>query len=128
MDKHLKAAVYDELSDASEPAIRELVILLYQRGYWFAHTLNAARVALGDYNSDPKSDWFRPFLHAMCCWYESEYRKLLQLPPAIPGDDFQVAAMAYLGFSNIVLSGVADPLATWRLKLKELFDNGTLRA
>ncbi len=127
-DDHLRTAVLDQLDDKSEQMVRSLVILLYQRAYWFAHSINACRVALGDYFSAPESDWFRPFIHAMCVWRESEYRKLLGLKPAIANDDYQIAAMAYLGFANIVVSGADDPLAIWREKLKELFDNGTLCA
>lgn len=86
-----------------------------QRHYWEIHwrleTLNAVRIALGDC-TDP--DWDKPFLHATCVTAEHNYRWLLELPPALDAAIARDVANACSLFTDIVLSGAADPAAEWR--------------
>jgi hypothetical protein len=105
--------------------IHNTMTILYQRAYWISHTMNICRAATGDYNPEIK-DWFRPFVHAMCVWSESEYRKQVGLEPAIVDDKLQLIAMVYAGFGNIVLSCTLDPLASWKEKADVLLRNGSL--
>jgi hypothetical protein len=119
--------VIDQLDNPTDETIRECATVLCLRGYWAAHSMNACRIALGDCHREPGRDWFRPFVHAMCVWYESEYRKGLGMPSAIAGDEFQVTAMAYLLIANIVLEGAPNPFEEWQSRLRGLFERTLLR-
>ena len=56
-----------------------------------------------------------PFLHATCVRQEHVYRWDLELPPAFEENIAREAANAYAVFTDIVVSGAADPAAEWRI-------------
>lgn len=89
---------------------------MVQRDYWelrwLVDTLDAARIALGDFVAD--EDWYQPFLHASSVSMEHTYRWQLELPPAFAEEIAREAAGTYSLFTDIVLSGAANPTAEWR--------------
>jgi len=126
-DEYLKSAILGEGDDGTDEHIRYLANMLGQRGYWLAASMNICRVAIGDYSPDSGKDWYRPFVHAMCAWAESEYRKKLSLPPAIEGDTDHIIVMAYRVFANIVLQGVTNPFDEWKDRLRDMLEDGSLQ-
>lgn len=93
-----------------ESALEKALLQLYWEKYWRLETLNAVRVAIGDCT---EPDWDRTFLHATCVTAEHNYRWLLELPPALEETTAREAANIYSIFTDIVLSGAADPAAEW---------------
>lgn len=124
VDQTLKEAVGEWASDRA--FMHKMVGLLARRGAWFAYSMNACRKMIGDMPPDG-SDWFGELVHSRCVWWESKFRKLLDLPPAIAGDEYQIVAMAYLGFSNVAEAGSSNPVAEWKSKLRNMIDDGTLK-
>lgn len=80
--------------------------------YWRLHTINAARLALGDKISD--RDWFLPFMHAACASAEHVYRHNLDMEPVFDADVAKPVSTAYSIYTDIVVSGAADPDEEWR--------------
>lgn len=85
---------------------------LYWETCWRLGTLNAMRIAIGDRVED--DDWYQPFLHAACVNQENAYRWELEMPPAFPEEIAREAVSAYAVFTDIVISGAANPAAEWR--------------
>ena len=84
----------------------------YWKAFWKLETVNAARIELGDQVS--AGDWYRPFMHAACASAEHVYRHNLELPPAFAVDVAKPVSTAYSIYTDIVVSGAADPDGEWR--------------
>lgn len=80
--------------------------------YWRLHTINAARLALGDRVTD--RDWFLPFMHAACASAEHVYRHNLGMDPVFDAEVAKPVSTAYSIYTDIVVSGAADPDGEWR--------------
>ena len=87
-----------------------------QANYWIAcwrlESINATRIELGDHVAD--GDWYMPFMHASCASAEHVYRHNLELPPAFAEDIAKPVSTAYSIYTDIVVSGAADPDVEWR--------------
>ena len=84
----------------------------YWKAYWFLETFNALRVELGD--TIQSADWYRPFMHAACVSQEHNYRRELDLPPAFEAGDAQAIVTAFSIYTDVVVSGAADPDREWQ--------------
>ncbi len=108
----MRSAMFAETEAQDFDTLWPIVERLHWETRWLLETLNATRIALGDHVEG--DDWYLPFLHAACVQLEHTYRWELELPPAFDEDVAREAAATYAVFSDIVLSGAADPLAEWR--------------
>ena len=81
----------------------------YWQSFWFLEAFNAVRVELEDVGS---VDWYRPFMHAACVGQEHKYRQALGMPLAM-GGDARTKLMAYSVYTDVVVSGSADPHKEW---------------
>ena len=108
----LRSAMYEETDAEDSETLWPIVERLHWETRWSLETLNATRIALGDQVEG--TDWFLPFLHAACVHMEHTYRWELELPPAFDEEHAREAASVYAVFSDIVLSGSADPVSEWR--------------
>ena len=97
--------------------IWESVQIEFWKLYWRLHTINAARIALGDHISD--RDWFMPFMHAACASAEHVYRHNLELEPVFDAAVAKPVSTAYSIYTDIVISGAADPDGEWRDYFKD---------
>ena len=86
---------------------------LYWESAWLLETTNVTRIALGD-TREEGADWFPAFVYAQCAKQEHDYRWMLEMPPAFPAEVAREAATACAVFTDIVISGAADPAAEWR--------------
>ncbi len=84
----------------------------YWKTCWMLETLNVVRKELGDYPEE--NDWYKPFMHSTCANQENLYRVDLEMPSAFDQEIAREAPAAYSIFTDIVISGAADPLAEWR--------------
>lgn len=89
-----------------------IIQALYWKSWWRLETINAVRIAIGDQVID--GDWYRPFMHAACASAEHVYRYNLRLPPAFDDDVAKPVSTAYSIYTDIVVSGAADPDGEWR--------------
>ncbi len=112
----LRSAIFSEADDATDgtdpPDLWEFAQRQFWETYWLLETLNAARIALGDWIED--SDWKQAYLHAAAVTCEHQYRWELELPSAFDESVAKEAATAYSMFTDIVVSGAADPAREWR--------------
>lgn len=94
----------------------ESVWQVVQTNYWIAcwrlESINATRIELGDHVVG--ADWYKPFMHASCASAEHVYRHNLELPPALAEDIAKPVSTAYSIYTDIVVSGAADPDGEWR--------------
>ena len=67
---------------------------------------------MGDHHA--VGDWYRPFMHAACASAEHVYRHTLELSPAFEQDEARSISTAYSTYTDIVVSGAADPDGEWR--------------
>ena len=113
----LRSVMFEETSSESHDELLAIVERMNWEAHWRVRTLNALRVALGDgeEGSATSGDWFMPFLHATCVRQEHVYRWELELPPAFDENIARETANAYAVFTDIVVSGAADPAAEWRI-------------
>jgi len=109
---NLRSEIHNTAETADFDLIWQVVQQSYWTAYWTVETFNAARVALGDLGET--SDWYKPFMHAACANYEHVYRRDLGLPFAFSDEMAQLAANAYSLYTDIVLSGAANPDLEWR--------------
>jgi hypothetical protein len=108
----MRSAMYAETDEEDMAALWPIIERLHWETRWLLETLNATRIALGDHVEG--DDWYLPFLHAACVQLEHTYRWELELPPAFDEGIAREAAATYAVFSDIVLSGAANPAAEWR--------------
>jgi hypothetical protein len=101
-----------ETDDADPPDLAEFVQRHFWEKYWRLETLNAARIALGDWVEE--RDWKQAYLHAAAVTYEHQYRWELELAPAFDESVAKEAANAYSVFTDIVVSGARNPAREWR--------------
>ncbi len=105
-----------KLRNFPEPLTPQTMWTFVQRSYWttywFLETINAARIELGDWDED--DDWYKPFMHAACANREHIYRRDLSLSSCFDQQVADIAPTAYSIFTDIVLSGVHNPLREWR--------------
>jgi len=110
-----------ELRDLEVPmtpdAVWNFVQESYWTKYWILETINAARIELGDW--DEEEDWYKPFMHAACANREHIYRRDLALSSCFEQGVADVAPTAYSIFTDIVLSGAANPAREWREYYKD---------
>jgi hypothetical protein len=108
----LRSTMYGLTEPDQFDEVWEILQRLYWETYWLLGTLNAIRLGLRD--TADGDDWYQAFLHATCVNLEHTYRWELELPPAFAENVAREAAEAYSVFTDIVLSGAADPCAEWR--------------
>lgn len=108
----LRAAKFAAGDVQGKNAHWQLLQRLYWESYWLLHTINAARIELGDSIGD--ADWHRRFMHASCVNAEHAFRWTLELPSAFEESVAKEAVNAYSMFTDIVMSGAQDPAAEWR--------------
>ena len=108
----LRSAMFDETDEEDFEALWPIFQRLHWEVLWLRETLNATRIALGDYVEG--DDWYLPFLHASCVHLEHTIRWELELPTAFDESIAREAAATYAVFSDIVLSGAVNPAAEWR--------------
>jgi len=102
----------DELAELDPQAARRVLREQYWTTRWFLEAYEAARRRLGD--TGGANDWYAPFLHAACAYQEHLFRRDLELPPAFPGSRPAETATAYSIYTDVVVSGAADPDREWR--------------
>ena len=107
----LRSEIHEQTDARDFETLFGIILRRYWEARWLLETLNATRIALGDAAGE---DWFDAFLHAACARQEHGYRWELELAPAIDEDIAREAVGAYAVFTDIVLSGAAEPLAEWR--------------
>jgi hypothetical protein len=108
----LRAAMFGEEGIIDHADYWQLLQRLYWESVWLLETLNVARIELGD--SIAGECWHEMFLHAACVNAEHGYRWDLELPAAFDASISKKASNAYSMFTDIVMSGAADPAAEWR--------------
>ena len=108
----LRAARFDAGEVTGRTGHWELLQRLYWESYWLLHTVNAARIELGD--TVAGADWHEAFLHASCVNAEHAFRWNLELPSAFDESIAKEAFNAYSMFTDIVMSGAPDPATEWR--------------
>ena len=91
--------------------VDERVEIEFWKSFWYLETLIALERELGDL--DESKDWSRAFRHAACANQENLYRLDLDMESAFTEDEPRGLATAYAIFTDIVVSGAADPLAEW---------------
>ena len=111
-DDDLRSAVYGQTESREFGELFAVIQQLYWESCWRAGTLNATGIALGD--DGDGSDWYDAFVHAACVTQEHKYRWELEMPPAFEESVARDAANAYAVFTDIVISGSADPVQEWR--------------
>jgi hypothetical protein len=73
-DKELRELMHGWTENPTYGDVWDAVLTRYWVRHWFAETINACRIALGDCNPVEGRDWYRPWYHAMCAWAEDTYR------------------------------------------------------
>lgn len=111
-NEELRAEMYEATDSRSYEAIWEVVQRSYWKTYWFLKSFDAVRVELNDVEKG--HDWYNSFRHAACANQEHVYRWELEMPPAFAEDIAKLASTAYSLFTDIVLSGDANPATEWR--------------
>ncbi len=122
-NKDVRELMYPVSEHPTHDEVWDMVLMLYWRSHWFAETMNAARIALQDWNPDGARDWYKPFLHAMCASQEDQYRQEIGLPRALQDD---LAPLMYSTMLNYVLAGDRYPDLSWRDHYREDIDRGDL--
>ncbi len=125
-NKDFKKFFYSMRETPTKGDIWDFVLYEYWKGYWCQQTMNALRVALNDNNQVPERDWLRPFIHACCVFAEYNYRKELELPPAIKNDSGGLIPLIYSTFLDTVISGERFPDLAWREYYADSIHKGTL--
>ena len=108
----LRSAMFKETEAEDFDGLWPVVERLHWETRWLLDTLNATRIALGDQVDG--DDWYLPFIHASCVQLEHTYRWELEMDSAFDAANAREAASVYAVFSDIVLSGAADPVREWR--------------
>ena len=111
-NEELRAEMYEATDSRSYEALWEVVQRSYWKTYWFLKSFDAVRVELNDVEKG--HDWYDSFRHAACANQEHVYRWELEMPPAFAEDIAKLASTAYSLFTDIVLSGDANPATEWR--------------
>ena len=111
-NEELRAEMYEATDSRSYEALWEVVQRSYWKTYWFLKSFDAVRVELNDVEKG--HDWYNSFAHAACANQEHVYRWELEMPPAFAEDIAKLASTAYSLFTDIVLSGDANPATEWR--------------
>lgn len=104
--------IHDSQFFSEEADLWTIVQTEYWKTCWMLETLNVVRKELGDCLEE--NDWYRPFMHSACANQENLYRIDLEMPSAFDQAIAREAPAAYSIFTDIVVSGAADPLAEWR--------------
>jgi len=104
--------IHDSQFFSEEADLWTIVQTEYWKTCWMLETLNVVRKELGDCLDE--NDWYRPFMHSACANQENLYRIDLEMPSAFDQAIAREAPAAYSIFTDIVVSGAADPLAEWR--------------
>ena len=112
-DNDLRSVAFRETGSNESGAMDRVLDRLYWESAWLLETTNATRIALGDM-PDSGQDWFPAFVYAQCAKQEHDYRWMLEMPPAFPAGIAREASTACAVFTDIVISGAADPVAEWR--------------
>ncbi|MCU0642132.1 MAG: cobalamin-dependent protein, partial [archaeon] len=110
-DPEVHQAVMADRAATDAQDVQAFVEARYQNCWWYLRTLDALRIGLDDWDRD--QDWSRPFSHAMCAWSEQQFRMMLDLPSALPGEP-PVAAMMYWTLRDAVLAGERNPVHHWQ--------------
>ncbi len=107
----LRSDLYDVAGYDGKQDLASVIRVEYWKCYWLLESLNEIRKQLSDTTSP--DDWFVPFMHAVCASQENLYRIDLELPSAFSEIHANTAPIAYSIFTDIVISGAADPLGEW---------------
>ena len=111
VNDELRSLMFAETDSEAFDDLWAVVIRLYWERYWLAATLNGLRKILA--GSPDAADWFHEFLHASAARIEHVYRLEAELPPAFEESVAREAATTYAMFTDIVISGSADPVREW---------------
>lgn len=115
--ENLRTDLFGMADRQDADSVWEVILALFWKSYWRLETINAARIELGDHIS--AGDWYRPFMHAACASAEHVYRHTLEMPPAFEEDVAKPVSTAYSIYTDIVVSGAADPDSEWRDYFKD---------
>lgn len=110
--ENLRTDLFGISSVADFDEIWGRIQVLYWKSFWRLETVNATRIELGDHVA--AGDWYKPFMHASCVSAEHVYRHNLELPPALEESIAKPVSTAYSIYTDIVVSGAADPDGEWR--------------
>jgi hypothetical protein len=124
-DPEVHQAVMADRAATDAQDVQAFVEARYQNCWWYLRTLDALRIGLDDWDRD--QDWSRPFSHAMCAWSEQQFRMMLDLPSALPGEP-PVAAMMYWTLRDAVLAGERNPVHHWQEHYRDAIERGLVKA
>ena len=110
--ENLRTDLFGMSGEPTFDNVWEQIQALYWKTYWRLETINATRIELGDHVLN--NDWYMPFMHAACVSAEHVYRHMLELPPAFEEEIAKPVSTAYSIYTDIVVSGAADPDSEWR--------------
>lgn len=77
------------------------------------------RIVLGDSDTDPTKDWFRPLCIAYQIHAEDTYRMKLDMPTVLEN---QLEAIAYSALPGLVLDGYKNPREEWETRWVAVFN------
>lgn len=115
--EHLRTDLFGMEDELNFDNVWREIQALYWKEYWRLESINAARIEIGDHNTD--RDWYRPFMHAACATAEHIYRYELEMPPAFEAEVAKPISTAYSIYTDIVVSGASDPDVEWRDYFKD---------
>jgi len=88
----------------------------YRIAYAWTHLFNNLRASFNDVNYAADKDWYKPFVSAMCTWWEYQYREALAMPPVLDNTNGMAGlrAVMFSTFANCVMSGGRYPDLEWK--------------
>lgn len=118
--------MYDLVKEPAYNDVWDVVLFRYWKNWWWAETINACRIEIGDFNPIEENDWYRPFVHAACVWSEYEFRHDLGMPPGPKISEESLVPLQYSTFVDFVLSGEKFPDLAWRSHYRRSIEDATL--
>lgn len=126
VDETLREEMYGVAEEVTENTVWDWCLIKYWKAYWYLASFDAIRKEFGDYNA-AGHDWYLPFKHSQCAWWEDVYRRKLNMPSAFGGDSANVYGIMYGTFMDFVRNGSKYPDLDWREHYKEQIDSGDLK-
>jgi hypothetical protein len=99
----------------------ELITALNMATVLHLYHLNGLNIARGLFeprNLDDPKDWFKPLVKSTLIFAEQNHRSKLGLPSLC--DEFGIAALEHMTFSNFVRDGHSQPLFEWERHYKRV--------